>query len=117
MEAQPPASFSEVLEKLHVPVTPAGAQTASGTRQSFPEAVVRKGLEQQHLSARPLDQNPRRDDARVVDHRKRVSDDVRKVCERPVIYAFGHAIVDQQARLVAERQRSLRDEPRLVSYV
>jgi hypothetical protein len=59
-----------------------------------------------------LDRYARGHDTRVVDDDERVTDHVREVCERPVIHPLGHAIVDQQARLVAARQGMLRNELR-----
>src|SRR6266540_2798323 len=49
---------------------------------------------------------------RVVDDRERVTDHVRQVCEPPMIHPLGHAIVDQQARLIAARHGMLRNELR-----
>jgi hypothetical protein len=105
-----PASFAEVLEQLHVPVSTSGAQTARGSRQSLPDAVRSDLLEQQDLAAGALDRDPRRHDTRVVDHDERVADDVRQVCERSVMYSLLHAIVDQESRLVSDRNRPLRDQ-------
>ena len=110
MHAQTPATFAEVLEQLDRPVANAGAQPPRRPGETLPDAVLGGALEEEDLTARALDRDPCRDHAGVVENDQRGADDVRKVCERPVINAFGHAIVDQQARLVAARQWPLRDE-------
>ena len=70
VQPQPPASFAEVLEQLDRAVAAPGSQPPRRPREAFPEPVVVEPLEQQHLAPRPLDRNPRRHDARVVDDRR-----------------------------------------------
>src|SRR5213076_557946 len=106
MEPEPPTPFPEVLEQLDVAVAATRAEAAARSCEPFPDAVAVEPF-QQHFAARPLDRDPRRDDARVVDDGERVPDDVRELCERSVIDAPGHALVDQQSRLVAARLWSL----------
>ena len=67
-------------------------------------------LEQQHLAARLLDRDPRRDDPGVVDDDKRVADLPCKVGESAVSGDAGRALVDQQPRLVAPQRRMLGDQ-------
>src|SRR5438067_177420 len=101
-----------MLEQLDRAVADTRAEPPCRTREALPQAVVGQALEQQYLAARPLDRNARRHDARVVHDRERIPEHVRHVCEPPMIHSLGHAIVDQQARLVAARHGMLRDELR-----
>ena len=66
VEPQPPASLAEVLEQLDRPIAATGAQPSCRPGEPFPD-VAFEPLQQQHLAARCLDRDPRRDDARVVD--------------------------------------------------
>ena len=66
---------AEVLLLVWRPAT--GSQPPGRSGQAFPEPAVVQPLEQQHLSLRSLDRNPRRNDARVVDHDECVADHVR----------------------------------------
>ena len=77
VQSQPPAPFAEVLEQLDRPVAAPGPQPPGRSCQAFPETVVVQPLEQQHLSLRRLDRDPRRHDTRVVDDDERVADHVR----------------------------------------
>jgi hypothetical protein len=112
VQPQPPPSLADVLEQLDRPVPPAGPQPPRRPREPLPQPVVVQPLEQQHLAARPLDRDPCGHDARVVHDRERLAEHVRKLCEPPMIHPLGHAIVDQQARLVAARHGMLRNELR-----
>src|SRR5437763_4887929 len=112
VEPEPPPSFAQMLEQLDVAIAPPRAQAPGRPCKSLPDTVAVDPFQQQDLAARSLDQNPRRDDARVVDDGERVGDDVRQLCKRSVIDAPGHALVDQQSRLVAARLWSLRNQRR-----
>jgi len=77
VQPQPPASFAEVLEQLDRPVAAPGPQPPGRSGQAFPETGVVQPLQQQHLSLRSVDRDPRRDDARIVHDDERVADHVR----------------------------------------
>jgi hypothetical protein len=101
-----------MLEQLHRSVPLPRPQAARRPRQSLPQTVGIEPLEEEDFAARPLERNARRHDAGVVHDRQRVTDHVRQVCKPHVIHPLGHAIVDQQARLVAARQGMLRNQRR-----
>jgi hypothetical protein len=101
-----------MLEQLYRPVTIARTQPPSRPRQPKPEPVGVEPFEEQHLTGWALDQDARRDDTGVVHNGEHFADHVRQLCEPPMIHPLGHAIVDQQARLVAARNGMLRNEVR-----
>src|SRR5919201_5443842 len=101
-----------MLEQLDRSVPDARAQPPRRSREPFPQPVLVETLEQQDLAPRPLDRDPCGNDAGVVHDGERVAEHVRQVCEPPMIHPLGHAIVDQQARLVAARCGMLRNELR-----
>src|SRR2546423_89916 len=83
VEPEPPAPFAEVLEELHRAVAPARLESARRTREPFPDIAV-ESLEQQHLSARRGDGDPRGHDAGVVDDDELTVQLVGQLCETPV---------------------------------
>ena len=70
VEPHPPAPLAQMLEQLDRAVTVARAQLTRRARERLPDLAVDR-LEQQHLAARLLDRDARRDDPRVVhDHQR-----------------------------------------------
>jgi hypothetical protein len=112
VKPQAPPPLPQVLQQLHRAVAVARTKPACRPRQPFPEPVLVEPLEEQDLAARSLDRDPRRHHACVVHDRQRVPEHVRQLCEPALIHPLGHAIVDQQARLVAARHGMLRNELR-----
>ena len=101
VEPQPPATLAEMLEQLDRAVAAARPQPPRRPREPLP-LLAAEPLEQQHLAARLLDPDPRRDDARVVHDRERLRGElVGQVAERPVPNLAGRPRVDEQARFVA----------------
>ena len=99
-----------MLDELDVPVPPPDAQPPRGAREPLP-LVAGYALEQQHLAARPLDPDPRRHDACVVDDGERPGRQrVRELAENGLAHLAGRARVDEQARLVTPLRRVLRNQ-------
>ncbi len=88
-----------------------GAEPPGRPREPLPE-VAAEPLEQQHLAARPLDPDPGRHDARVVDDDERAAGLLGQVGERAVADRAGRPLVDEQARGVAPGGRVLGDQLR-----
>src|SRR5439155_26442865 len=112
VQTEAPASLAQMLEQLHRPVPGAVTKPTRRPGKALPETVLVQPLEQQHLPARTLDRDARRDDAGVVHDSQRAPDHVRQLCKGSMIHPLGQAFVDQQARLVAARHWMLRDESR-----
>ena len=91
-----------------------GRSLRDGPREPFPGPVRAEPLEQQHLRlapARPLEPQPRRQHARVVDDDERPLGKLDgQLVEAPVPRLAARAVVDEQARRVAPLERVLRDQ-------
>src|SRR5436853_575536 len=82
--SQAPTSLPEMLEQLDRAVPPARAQAARRPRQPLPH-VAFDPLQQEHLAARLLDRDPRRNHPRVVDdHELTARELLRQLREPPV---------------------------------
>src|SRR5205823_4335078 len=80
-------------------------QTPRRSRQRLPLPLADR-LEQQHLAARSLDWDPRRDDPRVV-HDRQPADEIRQLAEHAVRHLAPRARGDEQPRRVAPLRRLL----------
>ena len=111
VEPDTPAALAEMLDQLDRPVAAAGPKASRRPREGLPQAVTER-LEEQHLSARPLDRDPRGHDTGVVDDDERPAGLREQVGEPPVPDRAARAVVHEQPRLVASRRRMLRDQLR-----
>jgi len=102
-----------MLDQLDRPVLAPGAQPPCRARQAFPQAVDPGPLEQQHLTARSLDRDPRRDHAAVIDDDELVGLELlRQLGKATVPDLPTRPLVDEEPRVVAALERPLRDQLR-----
>ena len=90
-----------MLEQLDRRRTAGPARSRRVGRASASHTPSSDLLHQQHLAARLLDRDPRRQDARVVDDDERVAGLLDEIAEQPVPDGAARPVVDQQPRLVA----------------
>ena len=110
VQTHAPAPLAEVLEQLDLTVARAGPKTPRRARERLPHAVADL-LDQEHLSTRMLDRDPRGDDARVVDDAERVRrQQLGQLAEDVMRHLTGRARVDEQPRCVPALGRLLRDQ-------
>src|SRR5215211_2771062 len=110
VEPDEPAARAEVLDELDGAVAAPGAQPPRGSRERLPETVADL-LEQQHLTARPLEPDARGEHAGVVDDNEGPRRHfIRKFEELAVPDGPGRPLVDEQPGRVAALRRMLRDE-------
>ena len=111
VEPHAPATLAQVLQQLERAVTVAGPEAARRPGERVPDAVPLV-LEEQHLALRPLEPDPRRNDAGVVHDHELAGQLVRELGERSVPHQPRGTLVDEEPRGVAARRRVLRDQLR-----
>ena len=113
LQAQPPAPLAQVLDQLDRAQSLPGPQLLRRTREPLPLPLSVQRLNEENLglaAGRPLQPQPRRDDASVVDDDELAAELLGQVSEPAMTSIPALPLVDQQPRLVAPLGRVLRDQ-------